>query len=149
MTAGYSGTPLPTKLGIRDGHRVALIGAPTGFGATLGELPPGVEPVDRLSGRAPFDVILLFSTRPLDLEKGFSRSAARLAPTGGLWVAWPKKASGVATDLTENLIRSIGLAGGLVDNKVCAIDDTRSGLRFVIRLKDRARRGHGGASGVA
>jgi hypothetical protein len=140
MTAGYSGTPLPKKLGIRDGHRVALIAAPPDFSRTLGELPPGVVPAKGLAGRAAFDVILLFTTGLRDLEKAFIAAAARLDPDGGLWVAWPKKASGVATDVSENAVRQVGLSAGLVDNKVCAIDDTWSGLRFVVRLKDRALR---------
>ena len=126
--AGYSGTPLPQKLGIRDGSRVRLSGAPRGFARSI-----GVEP--RARGEA--DVIVLFTRKALQLRSGFARLRESLHPAGGLWVAWPKRSSGVATDLTENDVRTIGLAAGLVDNKVCAIDETWSGLRFVVRLRDR------------
>ena len=128
--AGYSGTPLPQKLGIKDGARVRLAGAPDGFARSIGVVP-------RPRGEA--DVIVLFTKRAADLERGFSRLRKSLHPSGGLWVAWPKKASGVATDLDEGIVRRIGLATGLVDNKVCAIDETWSGLRFVVRLADRSR----------
>ncbi len=133
--AGYSGTPLPKKLGIKEKHRVALVNAPSDFAATLGELPAGTEIVKQL--RAPLDVIVFFTKSESELLKRFGELAAKLSSAGGLWIAWPKKASGVATDLTENVVRQIGLETGLVDNKVCAIDETWSGLRFVIRLKDR------------
>jgi len=133
--AGYSGTPLPRKLGIKPGHRVALIGAPAGFSGTLGELPDGVAFVP--PGETSLDVALLFAGDMATLVSSFDVVAASLAPAGGLWVCWPKKASGVPTDLTENIIRNLGLERGLVDNKVCAIDETWSGLRFVRRLKDR------------
>jgi hypothetical protein len=137
MAAGYSGTPLPTKLGIREGHRVALVHAPTGYPRVLGQLPPDVELRRDLRGRTPFDVLLGFFTRRQMLEREFDRLASRLTPAGGLWVAWPKKASGKSTDLADGVVREIGLAGGLVDNKVCAIDEVWSGLRFVVRLRDR------------
>ena len=135
--AGYSGTPLVKKLGIKEGHELALIGAPDGFADTLGKLPNGV--VSRLDLRtsAPLDVIVFFIANRAALVKRFKDLAGRLTAAGGLWIAWPKKASGVATDLTENAIRDIGLGFGLVDNKVCAVDDIWSGLRFVRRLKDR------------
>ena len=136
--AGYSGTPLVNKLGIKEGARVAFVGAPGDFGKTLGSLPDGVEVLKR-PGKE-MDVIVFFTASRSALEKRFRALAAGLAPSGGLWVGWPKKSSGMATDLTENLARDIGLAHGLVDNKVCAIDDTWSGLRFVIRLKDRPGR---------
>jgi hypothetical protein len=135
--AGYSGTPLPRKLGIKPGARLALIDAPEDFGATLGELPEAV--ILRRTARGPLDVVVYFTTRLADLEHRFGRLSAALEPAGGLWVAWPKRASGVATDLNENVIREVGLAAGLVDNKVCAIDETWSGLRFVIRVRDRNR----------
>ncbi|MEP6762478.1 MAG: DUF3052 domain-containing protein [Sporichthyaceae bacterium] len=131
--AGYSGTPLPQKLGIKAGHRVLLVGAPDG--ADLGPLPDG--DLHRRAGRTPYDVVLLFCTDLRRLEQRFAPLAARLVPNGGLWVAWPKRSSGVSTDLDENSIRAVGLSAGLVDNKVCAIDATWSGLRFVIRLRDR------------
>ena len=135
--AGYSGTPLPKKLGIKSGAHLALIDAPEDFNATLGELPAAVT--TRTTVRGPLDVMLYFTTSRAGLARRFQALAAALDPAGGLWVAWPKKASGVPTDLNENAIRDIGLAAGLVDNKVCAIDNTWSGLRFVIRVKDRPR----------
>lgn len=135
--AGYSGTPLPQKLGIKSGHRVALIDAPQGFMRTLGELPDGVT-IAQASGKARVDIIVWFVTRQSVLENRFSGLKKRLQPDGGLWVAWPKKTSGVKSDITENTVRAVALASGLVDNKVCAIDSTWSGLRCVIRLKDRA-----------
>jgi hypothetical protein len=133
--AGYSGTPLPSKLGIKEGHAVAVVGAPDGFDGTLGELPDGVRVKSR--GAAPLDVIVLFVRRRSELERRFGRLVAALQPAGGLWVAWPKRSSGVETDMTEDVAREIGLAHGLVDNKVCAIDETWSGLRLVRRLRDR------------
>lgn len=133
--AGYSNTPLPKKLGIKEKQRVALINAPAAFSATLGALPPGVVFVKQV--RAPLDVIVFFTKSARELLKRFSVMAARLSPTGGLWIAWPKQAAGVPTDLTENIVRQIGLETGLVDNKVCAIDEIWSGLRFVIRVKNR------------
>jgi hypothetical protein len=133
--AGYSGTPLAKKLGIKPGFSLALVGAPEGFEDLLEDLPADVEPVHGLKGKAPVDVIVVFATKRTDFTKRFAQAAARLADTtgAGIWVAWPKKASGVPTDLTENIIREDGLLSGLVDNKVCAIDDTWSGLRFVRR----------------
>jgi hypothetical protein len=135
-SAGYSGTPLPRKLGIKAGTRLALIGAPEGFDSTLGELPGGVAVRRRLDG-APVDVIVAFFSRRSSLERRLPALAAALVPAGGLWIAWPKRASGVATDLNDNVVRTLGLAAGLVDNKVCAIDDVWSGLRLVYRLRDR------------
>jgi hypothetical protein len=133
--AGYSGTPLTRKLGIKEGYAVALVGAPDGFERTLGELPEGA----RLKARAtaPLDVIVLFVERRSALERRFERLVAALDPAGGLWLAWPKRSSGVETDLTEDVAREVGLAHGLVDNKVCAIDEIWSGLRLVRRLRDR------------
>jgi hypothetical protein len=136
-TAGYSGTPLPRKLGIRDGSRVLLVRAPAGFATTLGELPPGVQLL--AEGAADLDVVVVFVVDLESLRAHFTALAAALQPAGGLWVAWPKRSSGVATELTENVVRELGLAEGLVDNKVCAIDATWSGLRFVWRLRDRPR----------
>lgn len=139
--AGYSGTPLPQKLGIKAGHRVALVGAPRGFADVLGALPEGVSVSADSRGAA--DVIVFFVDRRAELAKRFGAVARRMSEAGGFWVAWPKMASGVATDLTENEVRAIGLGAGLVDNKVCAIDETWSGLRFVIRVADRASSGRG------
>jgi hypothetical protein len=138
--AGYSGTPLVNKLGIKPGHGVALVNAPPDFTATLGDLPEDLTLRTEARSPALFDVILLFTRSAADLKKRFSPLAARLTPAGGLWIAWPKKASGVVTDLTEDAIRRIGLNVGLVDNKVCAVDDIWSGLRFVIRLQDRPKK---------
>ena len=137
--AGYSGTPLPKKLGIREGHRVAFIGAPTTFDATLGAPPEGVTVARGVRGVHTFDVIVLFAKAMADLEKRLARSAEALAYDGGLWIAWPKKASGVKTDVTEDRVRARGLAIGLVDNKVCAIDETWSGLRLVYRVENRPK----------
>ena len=134
--AGYSGTPLPKKLGIKEGHRLALIRAPDGFAGILGELP-GVVTQIGLAGKAPLDVILVFVTRRAQLEKELAALRRRMALAAGLWVAWPKRASGVPTDMTEDVVREVALPTGLVDNKVCAIDDTWSGLRLVIRLENR------------
>lgn len=135
LVAGYSGTPLPKKLGIKDGSRVALVRAPEGFADTLGDLPPGVTL--RTQARGKLDVIVFFATRRRELERRFPVLARSLQPDGGLWVSWPKRASGVATDLTGDLAREIGLGAGLVDNKVCTIDEIWSGLRFVYRVADR------------
>ncbi len=129
--AGYSGTPLQQKLGMKPGHRVAFVNAPPGFPERFS----GVEVVGRL--RAPLDVVVLFATARAELARRFPAAKRALAGTGGLWVAWPKKASGVATDLRFEVVQPLGLGEGLVDNKVCAIDDTWSGLRFVYRLSDR------------
>lgn len=136
--AGYSGTPLPKKLCIREGARVALVGAPPDFESVLGELPAGVEFVSA-AGKG-LDVVLLFARSRAELVRRFETLAARLAADGSLWVAWPKRASGVETDLAEPYVRQHGLDAGLVDVKVCAVDETWSGLRFVYRLKDRPRR---------
>ncbi|HTM18904.1 MAG TPA: hypothetical protein VL172_00285 [Kofleriaceae bacterium] len=135
--AGYSGTPLPQKLGIKPGHRVVLLGAPRGFAAALGPLPPGVAPRTRL---APADVILFFTRERAALEDRLAALHQALDPAGGLWICWPKKASGVATDMTEDVVRAVALPRGLVDNKVCAVDDTWSGLRLVVRLADRPKK---------
>ena len=137
--AGYSGTPLSKKLGIKPGHRVALLNAPDGIQQTLGELPEAVELLTDSRSGPGLDVIIFFTTELSGLKKRFNAIAKRLTPSGGFWIAWPKRASGVATDLTEDIIRVVGLDAGLVDNKVCAIDDTWSGLRFVIRVKDRPK----------
>jgi hypothetical protein len=136
--AGYSGTPLPRKLGIKPGSRLSVADAPDDFEATLGELPDGVEVARGLRSRGPFDVIVAFCRSSAQLDRTLAAARPRMAPACGLWIAWPKKASGVATDLTENVVRTAALEAGLVDNKVCAIDETWSGLRLVIRVKDRA-----------
>lgn len=133
---GYSGTPLVRKLGIKPDARLGLFAAPEGFDVTLGELPPGVR-VRRRLGAERFDVIVAFYAHRADLERRLPLLRRALDPAGGLWIAWPKRASGVSTDVTEDVVRGLGLAAGLVDNKVCAIDPVWSGLRLVIRLRDR------------
>jgi hypothetical protein len=135
--AGYSGTPLAKKLGIKPDFSLALVEAPVGFERLLEGLPEDVEPVRGLKGRSPVDVVVVFVTRRAELMKRFAQAAGRLSEqTGaGVWVAWPKKSSGVATDITEDVIREVCLPSGLVDNKVCAIDETWSGLRMVRRRK--------------
>lgn len=135
--AGYSGTPLVKKLGIKQGHCVLLVGPPADFKKTLGKLPDDVRLRTDLRGKAACDVIVFFCKRQSELAKRFPVLSRRLAPAGGLWIGWPKKASGVKTDLSDGVVRETGLKSGLVDNKVCAIDETWSGLRFVIRLKNR------------
>jgi hypothetical protein len=133
--AGYSGAPLPRKLGIKPEHRVAFPGAPRGFERTLGKLPDGVAV--RAQVRGSLDVVVCFLSRRAELERRFDSLKRAIFPDGGLWIAWPKRASGVTTDLTEDVVREVALERGLVDNKVCAIDETWSGLRLVHRLTDR------------
>lgn len=132
--AGYSGTPLATKLGIKAGTRLLVLGAPPGYDRTLA-LPEGVERKRALRG--PLDVIQFFTKRRAALEARVPALQAALARDGALWVSWPKKASGVATDVTEDVVREVALAHGLVDVKVCAVDETWSGLKLVVRLRDR------------
>ena len=134
--AGYSKTPLAKKLGMKDGHRVALLGAPEGFVDVL-DPPDDVTLASSLRGKAPIDVVVLFTRSRAQLVKRFGKAKDRIAKSGGLWIAWPKRSSGVTTDLTDMVVRGYGLEQGLVDNKVCAIDETWSGLRFVWRKKDR------------
>ncbi len=137
--AGYSGTPLPKKLGIKERSRILLVSEPPGFRNELGELPEDVVTVAP-RGRGQADVVVLFVRERADLARRFAGLAARLDPAGGFWIAWPKKASGEPTDLSEPVVRELGLASGLVDNKICAVDEVWSGLRFVVRLVDRPRR---------
>jgi hypothetical protein len=132
--AGYSGTPLVQKIGIKPGHRLLLRNHPETFLKDLGELPPGVAQTN--AGKA--NVVVCFTEKLANLKKAFPALAGKLVPDGMLWISWPKKASGRPTDLTEDVVRRVGLECGLVDVKVCAIDETWSGLKFVIRLKDRA-----------
>jgi len=133
--AGYSGTPLAKKIGIKEGARVALVNAPKDFQFEPNELPDDVE---FIKGSAKsLDIILFFVTTERALAKEFSKLASRLTASGMIWIAWPKKSSGVRTDLTFNRVQTIGLDAGLVDVKICAVDDTWSGLKFVYRLKDR------------
>jgi hypothetical protein len=134
-TTGYSGTPLPKKLGIKEGGAVAFLDAPADFADTLGPPPDGVTVRDRLRG--PLDVIVFFTVRRADLERRIGRCKAALDPAGRLWIAWPKRASRVQTDMTEDVVRDVALPLGLVDNKVAAIDETWSGLQLVIRRELR------------
>jgi len=136
--AGYSGTPLPKKLGVKPNQRIALVNAPNDFAKVLGRLPENAAIVKRLNG--PLDLILLFVDREQMLAKEFPILANKLQNNGMIWVAWPKKSSGVATDLVFEKVQRIGLDCGLVDVKICAVDDVWSGLKFVIRLKDRKNR---------
>jgi hypothetical protein len=133
--AGYSGTPLPKKLGIKEQLRVALLDLPSEVKAELKGALAGCQ-VDK---GGPVDFAMMFVKSAGDLKKQFPRFAKLLAPAGMLWVSWPKKASGVASDLHENEVRRIGLEAGLVDVKVCAVNEVWSGLKFVIRVKDRGK----------
>ncbi len=142
LTAGYSGTPLPKKLGIKPGHTVLLVDAPDGFEAVLGDLP---EEVALRRTKLPFsgtdrspDVLLLFVMSVDALREGFEAAAPELRPDSAPWIAWPKRASGIETDMTEDRVREVALPRGMVDNKVCAIDETWSGLRLVVRKENRA-----------
>lgn len=132
---GYSGTPLPKKLGIKDGFHVSLVDAPDDVVAQLKQSLEKCKPV--IDGKTSLDFAMLFTKSASTLNTKFRRIAKQLAPAGMLWVGWPKKSSGVSTDLTENVIREIGLTAGLVDVKVCAVTEVWSGLKFVRRLKDR------------
>lgn len=132
---GYSGTPLPKKLGIKDGFQVSLIDAPA---EVVAELKASLGKCEiAKDGKTALDFAMLFTKSSTVLKKEFPRVAKNLTPAGMLWVSWPKKTSGVPTDLNENIVREIGLGAGLVDVKVCAVTDVWSGLKFVRRLKDR------------
>jgi hypothetical protein len=126
---GYSGRPLTAKLGIKDTSRVLMSNAPNGFTLDCA--------YSTRAGREPYDVILMFCHRLADLRRGWAAAVRRTVTNGALWIAWPKKSSGVPTDLTEDVIRRHALANGLVDVKVCAVDETWSGLKLVRRLADR------------
>ena len=133
--AGYSKRSLVDKLGIKDGWAIAILNAPKEYARTLGKLPSGVT--RKSSPVGPVDFIQFFTKEKRELERRFAALARALAPAGMLWISWPKKSSGVATDLTEDVIRAIGLGHGLVDVKVAAVDEVWSGLKFVRRVKDR------------
>jgi hypothetical protein len=135
--AGYSKTPLLKKLGLKPGFRLIILNAPQHYAQTLGELPENVTLADTLTG--PFDFIHFFTTRRETLASEFPLLKQVLAPAGMLWISWPKRASKIETDLTEDIIRAIGLDNGLVDVKVAAVDEVWSGLKFVFRLKDRGK----------
>jgi hypothetical protein len=134
--AGYSGTPLAKKLGIKEGFNLRFVNPPAVLDKEL-DLPANVTVNAR--ARKPIDLVLLFVTTKSELERTFSSYAAKLTPAGMLWISWPKKSSGVASDLTDNVVRQIGLAKGMVDVKVCAVNEVWSGLKFVFRLKDRPK----------
>jgi len=133
---GYSGTPLARKLGVTEGSRLALLAAPVGFDEELDPLPDSVTVLRRLAPG--LDVAVLFVTERRELERRFPAVAKAVFPAGGFWVAWPKRASKVPTDLTEDVLREVGLPQGLVDNKVCAVTEVWSGLRFVWRRENRS-----------
>ncbi len=135
--AGYSGTPLPKKLGIKEGHKVAAISAPNGFIKSLGALPSGVIVKAKYSIQSQFDVIVSFVTSRAQLKREITVARSHMTAAAGFWIAWPKKSSGVTTDVTEDVVREVALPTGLVDNKVCAIDEVWSGLRLVIRKELR------------
>jgi Protein of unknown function (DUF3052) len=135
--AGYSTTPLPKKLGIREGALVVLVSPPPRFAELLGPLPTDARVSTTLPKKERFDVAIVFSTKKKDLETRLKSAVKSLSESGAIWIAWPKKSSGVVTEVDEFFVRAAGLATGLVDNKVCAIDDTWSGLRFVVRVGDR------------
>jgi hypothetical protein len=135
--AGYSGTPLVRKLGIEEGHRVAIVDAADPLPEGLDLLPGGAVLQRSLRGTRPLDVIVLFCRSEAQLRRRLTIARRQMQRDGGVWIAWPKKASGVPTDLSDGVVREAGLAVRLVDNKVCAVDETWSALRFVIRLEDR------------
>lgn len=133
--AEYSNTPLAKKLGVRDGSRVLLRNPPSGFAGSLKPLPPRVQIMER--ARHPVDVIILFARQMAEVRAALPTAIGRLKRDGGLWIVWPKKTSGLTTDLDFDKVQKTGLKVGLVDNKICAIDLTWSGLRFVYRNEDR------------
>ena len=135
--AGYSGTPLPRKLGIGEGDEVALIGAPEWLEDLLGEVPSVARLHTDLDSDALFDVMVVFVSWRAALAAELGRLRDHMAPACGLWVAWPKKSAKVPTDMSDNVVRDVALPTGLVDNKVCAIDETWSALRLVIRRENR------------
>ena len=138
IVAGYSETPLLQKLGIKEGTRMTAVNAPADFRTNLGVLPLAVEWANRV--RPPLDLVIAFHTRREMLVANWPALTAAAAPDGAVWIAWPKKVSGVPTDLDENVLREELLPSGWVDNKVCAIDETWSGLRFVLRKENRRKR---------
>jgi DUF3052 family protein len=135
--AGYSGTPLPRKLGLKEKFRVSFTGLPPDVKAELREAVAACSLVK--DGSGPLDFAMVFTTKQVELKKEFARIGKQLAPAGMLWVSWPKRSSGVATDMNENDVRRIGLEAGLVDVKVCAVSEVWSGLKFVRRVADRKK----------
>src|SRR5687767_6136187 len=137
--AGYSETPLVRKLGIKEGFRLGFVNSPKGFRKELGALPPDVK-ISAGQLPAPLDLIILFTDSEQTLKIEFPILAEKLHSSGMLWIAWPKKSSGVSTDLSFDIVQKVGLQAGLVDVKICAINEIWSGLKFVYRLKDRKSR---------
>ena len=133
--AGYSGTPLAQKLGVKEGSHVLLVGVPAGYLALLRPLPDGVHFGSRISEVT--DIVHVFSTRRTELQRMLVRYRQKLKPTGAIWVSWPKKSAKVHTDITEDVVRELALPLGLVDVKVCAIDEVWSGLKLVVRKELR------------
>jgi nucleoside-diphosphate-sugar epimerase len=137
--AGYSGTPLAKKLGIKEGHVVGVVNGPDGLADLLEPLPPGVQLVNGVRGRR--DVVVVFARRRREIESKLAALTKAIFPDGAIWIAWPKKSAakqlGIETDITEDTVREVALPTGLVDNKVCAIDEIWSGLRLVVRLQNR------------
>ena len=136
--AGYSGTPLVQKLGIKEGHKLLILNPPPRYKETLGKLPPNSVLVRSLNGS--LDFVQFFTKSKSELELSFSALMKAITPNGMIWISWPKGASGVKTDLNETIVREIGLKNGMVDVKVCAVDEIWSGLKFVFRLKDRPKK---------
>ena len=134
---GYSGTPLPKKLGIKNRFRICLVNAPADVREKLREAISACEVLSE--PRGPLDFVMFFTRSRADLSREFSRLAKELSTAGMLWVSWPKKSSAVATDVDENVVREIGLSAGLVDVKVCAVTEVWSGLKFVRRVADRRK----------
>ena len=134
--AGYSKRPLLDKLGIKSGQKIYVGNAPPNYVETLGRMPQGTHVTRTLNGSC--DFIQFFTKEKAQLESSFPKLKQHLAPAGALWISWPKGASKIKTDLNENVAREIGLKNGLVDVKVCAVDEVWSGLKFVFRLKDRS-----------
>ncbi len=134
-SAGYSGTPLAQKLGIKPGSQVVVIGAPEGYLSLLDPLPEGVRFVKRWA--ASTDIVHIFTTRREELHKLLTKYRSQLQPTGMVWVSWPKKSAKVATDITEDTVREVALPLGFVDIKVCAVSEVWSGLKLVIRKELR------------
>jgi hypothetical protein len=137
--AGYSGTPLAKKLGIKEGHVVGVVAEPAGFADLLEPLPPGVQLVNGVRSRR--DVVVMFARQRREIESKLAALTKAIFPDGAIWIAWPKKSAakqlGIATDITEDTVREVALPTGLVDNKVCAIDEIWSGLRLVVRRENR------------
>ncbi len=135
MPAGYSDRPLAQKLGLKEGLKIAILNPPQGYSRALGNFRKDVFSVEQSEGR--LDFLQFFTKQRAELESSFPSLKQKLSQTGALWISWSKGTSKVGTDLTENIVREMGLKNGMVDVKVCAVDETWSGLKFVYRVKDR------------